>query len=526
MHVTQAVLNHVGAGVRGFRINGERTRMAETESPDSTNNLRSGFRLGPWVVLPDRGLLRDGKDERRLEPMVMDVLVALARRQGDVVSKDDLVREVWKGGFAADDTLVVKIRDLRKKLGDDTRNPTYIQTITKIGYRLKMPVTAIGPTREPTRPVYVSPRYVAAAVAVTGIALTAAWVWWPTPPPGPSLTCSPDPYVQSRYSLGQAFIDKRDLGSLQTAEEHFLETSRADPDCGRAYLWLAMTYLLLADYDPAARSDFYDRAVATADEGVRADRSVRREMGIVYGFVHHQYGRWAEAEEAYRVALRQPAIYSEVRHWYSRLLGDTGRLDEAATYAFDAQVRKPNSEILRSQAAAAFLWKDDMSRAREYFETTDAGGSHEHHFAHTLYLIRRNEPGDLDEARVSARRAVALLRADASWVDPVIDAIGNSTDEEAQSAALEMVKAMRRDGAPNYVVLTVLALLNQLDTLVDVAFEAASAEFKSDLAVIFMKEFDELHRDERFPDLLERLGLTEFWGDIDCNWSGSRVVCD
>ena len=65
--------------------------------------LKNGFVVGPWEVLPDRGLLRDGEHEEHLEPLVMDVLVVLASYQGDVVSKDTLIEVVWKPSFEAVD---------------------------------------------------------------------------------------------------------------------------------------------------------------------------------------------------------------------------------------------------------------------------------------------------------------------------------------------------------------------------------------------------------------------------------------
>ena len=49
------------------------------------DTLMRGFQMGPWTVLPERGLLKNGDDEKHIEPLVMDVLVALALRGGDVV---------------------------------------------------------------------------------------------------------------------------------------------------------------------------------------------------------------------------------------------------------------------------------------------------------------------------------------------------------------------------------------------------------------------------------------------------------
>jgi hypothetical protein len=41
-----------------------------------------GFEFGPWSVIPERGLMRDGAEERHIEPLVMDVFVVLASHHG------------------------------------------------------------------------------------------------------------------------------------------------------------------------------------------------------------------------------------------------------------------------------------------------------------------------------------------------------------------------------------------------------------------------------------------------------------
>jgi len=114
--------------------------------------LRKGFLLGQWEVLPDRGLLRDGAKREHVEPLVMRVLVALACQQGEVLSKDDLINDVWDGRAQNDEPLNRCISILRRKLGDDSRDPTYIQNIPRIGYRLMMTVELMdSPEVEPAR---------------------------------------------------------------------------------------------------------------------------------------------------------------------------------------------------------------------------------------------------------------------------------------------------------------------------------------------------------------------------------------
>lgn len=71
-----------------------------------------------------------------LEPRMMEVLIALAERAGEVISAEQLLIEVWHGSFYGDNPVHKTIAQLRRKLGDDSRQPRYIETIRKRGYRL------------------------------------------------------------------------------------------------------------------------------------------------------------------------------------------------------------------------------------------------------------------------------------------------------------------------------------------------------------------------------------------------------
>lgn len=94
------------------------------------------YRLGEWWVEPAANTLTRGTEEIRLEPKVMEVLNSLAERAGEVVSKRELIDEVWHTEYIAENSLTRAIADLRRALGDDARNPSHIQTISKRGYRL------------------------------------------------------------------------------------------------------------------------------------------------------------------------------------------------------------------------------------------------------------------------------------------------------------------------------------------------------------------------------------------------------
>jgi TolB-like protein/DNA-binding winged helix-turn-helix (wHTH) protein/Tfp pilus assembly protein PilF len=99
------------------------------------------FRVGDWHVDPASGrMIRDGK-VIKLEPRVMDVLVYLAGRPGQVVTRDELEAKVWVGRVISYDALTSTVQKLRKAFADDARKPRIIETISKKGYRLVAPVS-------------------------------------------------------------------------------------------------------------------------------------------------------------------------------------------------------------------------------------------------------------------------------------------------------------------------------------------------------------------------------------------------
>ena len=112
--------------------------------------LESGFRLGPWDVRPMLGTLSGPGGTLHLEPKVMNVLVCLAELAGEVVTHDQFIARVWRGRIVSDEVLSRCISLLRTRLGDDPREPRFIQTLPKIGYRLLTPVEPLAaPSAQP-----------------------------------------------------------------------------------------------------------------------------------------------------------------------------------------------------------------------------------------------------------------------------------------------------------------------------------------------------------------------------------------
>lgn len=76
----------------------------------------------------------------RLQPKAAAVLAEMAARRGEPVSRQVLIEACWSGDAGSDEALTQVIAQLRRTLGDDPREPKFIETIAKDGYRLIAPL--------------------------------------------------------------------------------------------------------------------------------------------------------------------------------------------------------------------------------------------------------------------------------------------------------------------------------------------------------------------------------------------------
>ena len=110
-----------------------------TDSPPPPSTFPARFRVGSVLVDSAANEVQQGEVVQRLESRTLAVLVYLAQRAGDVARREELMAEVWRGRIVTDDSLTRAIAQLRQALNDSTA----IETLPKVGYRLKWPVSVV-----------------------------------------------------------------------------------------------------------------------------------------------------------------------------------------------------------------------------------------------------------------------------------------------------------------------------------------------------------------------------------------------
>ena len=135
------------------------------------------LRIGDWFVNPLSGEIARGEERIRLEARTMRLLLCLAENPGEVVSIDSLLSQVWSGVVVTPDSVYQAVAALRRLLGDDAKQPAYIVTVPRLGYRLVAPVEPQLDTHHPApQPARAGSRmYVALAFGVLLIAGAATY---------------------------------------------------------------------------------------------------------------------------------------------------------------------------------------------------------------------------------------------------------------------------------------------------------------------------------------------------------------
>lgn len=117
----------------------------ETRRTALSSALGDKFRVAGWSVDARALEISNGEETRRLEAKIMDLLVCLANRPGEALTREELEAEVWNDVVVGYGSLTAGIIKLRKAFGDDPKQPTIIRTIPKVGYQLIAAVDQILP---------------------------------------------------------------------------------------------------------------------------------------------------------------------------------------------------------------------------------------------------------------------------------------------------------------------------------------------------------------------------------------------
>lgn len=336
------------------------------------------FELGSLRVIPP--LLQvigpDAADHRTLEPRVMQVLVHLARNEGQVVSRQDLLNHCWDGRIVGDNAIHRVMSRLRALAGET--GAFSIETIARVGYRLQtsalpapvdVPVVravagpaGAAPVAVPVVPTPAMPRRMllgaGLGAGVMAAAGAAAWRWWPA--------AAPDGADRLVAKAREALLDGLPPGTAQ-AITYLEQAVASQPGHGAAWGALALALTVQMQQKPDAELPLIaSRAREAAARAIAIDPG-NIEARVAAATIQPNFRHWLENERALLALEARFGRHQAIDAALGWLLCDTGRWRDAVVRFRAALAAEPFHPHNRMVLALGLWGTGDLAEADRIF---------------------------------------------------------------------------------------------------------------------------------------------------------------
>ena len=483
------------------------------------------FTVGALRVDPSIREIECGERREALEPRVMQVLVALARADGRIVTRDELTDWCWGGRIVGEDAINRAIFRLRQVASDIGGGSFAIETITKVGYRLVAPSTSNALRESSRTPPPTTERYdrrtVIGATAAAATGAVAAGLLWQKP-----WQHRPDPEAVELVRRGDLAQRASRPDQTRQAVTYFERAVRVDPKYAAAWGMLALSYTHSLDgFSEAQLAGLPGRIRSAAARALELDPD-NPDAQLALACITPYYRNWAHMEpELRRIRDRYPD------HWLANgrlaiLYYQVGRLLEGAALhtgviAKDPMIPGPYAFAATALSGAGRI-QDADALLREAADRWPANPFIWYaRYDHLLFSGRPASAAALvmdPEARPSG--------AGEQDVQPLLklaQAIEGRQPDLAESAIQHLTQMAQSDIRSAPFPVRIFSLLGR----VDLAFEAMDRYFfdrgsfgtSSPIGPMTRRYTDFLfsggmaavHADRRFPKLTQELGLEAYW---------------
>lgn len=487
------------------------------------------FVIGPLSVdPPTRQVTNDGRS-MTLEPRVMQVLVALARANAAIVTRDELIERCWDGRIVTDDAInrvLSRIRHVAEGIGAGAFK---LETITKVGYRLTVngqrpaATAPAAPARAMSAPL---PRrsLLVGAGAFAALGLTGLGLWERRKP-----AYRPDPEALAYYRRGIAVREAGLLEVYHQADAWFRQAVAIDPEFADA--WGALALQRSFRLDIVSEADLRPLAEQSRSDSKRALEldPDQPEAIAALAMIPTKFHRWGAAEnEMRRVHDSHPGVWM-LDSQLGRLMGDVARWDEAIRLL--RQVSKSHPTIPYPHIALTYVYLGAGRLEEAAAESTRSLARWPNNPGiWPMHIDILGECGRTSEAVAFAadERARPLRReGNVRLFTAMTQALDTRAEDDIgrfRSMVYASVHQDVRIGAFAALKMSALGAVDEAYELLDAYFFrrgrfAANAPPMSDLSrrdtdFLFFPGSRHLRRDPRFHKLIHALGLNAYWDSI------------
>ncbi len=310
------------------------------------------------------------------------------------------------------------------------------------------------------------------------------------------------------YLKGRYYTNKRTEGWIKKGIEYFQQAIDTDPNYALAYAGLADAYAFLASSTGGMPPrDTYPKAKAAAQKALLIDDALA-EAHTSLGFFHLMYDwNFAEAEREFKRAIKLNPGYANAHDGYGFLLKATARSEEAIRASRQAKKLDPLSLFTNVSLGWAYYFARDYERAIEQGrKALELEPNFD--FAYWIVGLALAQQGRMDESISALNRAVLLTGGGLTHEAHLGYAYALSGKREEARQVLADLEEITKEKYVSAYYFAIIHLGLGEQELTFQWLERAFEERAGFLAFIKVEPmFDPLRSDERFSNLLERMGL-------------------
>jgi DNA-binding winged helix-turn-helix (wHTH) protein/Tfp pilus assembly protein PilF len=406
-----------------------------------------------------------------LEPKAHDVLVALVRRAGRLVTRRELLDLVWPESFVNDGILAVHVTSLRKALGDDARQSEYIETVPRSGYRFVGSVTrpAGEPVEAPGR--------------------------WP---------CARRPEAYELFGRGRSHLLAASMNEVPNAVAAFRAATDLDPTYAAAHAGLALACCAQAELRVAPLTDSYREARAAALRALAMDGTCADAQVALGAVLYLSDWNWIGAARSLKRALDLNPNHTEAYLLYGRLLETEGHLDRGLEMKQRALERDPFSPLVHLQISLSYWNQRRYDEAIDWANRTlEIDPRHPHAREHLAAAYLKK--GDLVRYIAENIAHAELHGVPAEALEPLRKAYADGGRAGVLAFVLE--HAGGQNGASDIMLTAFNAEAGRIDAAFHHLRRALDTRDPALVHLAVAPQWDPLRADPRFNQCLAQMGL-------------------
>jgi DNA-binding winged helix-turn-helix (wHTH) protein len=421
------------------------------------------YQFGDFLLeVGERRLSRAGRPIQ-LSPKTYDMLAALLRRTGGLVTKRELLDQVWPEACVEEGILAVHISALRRALNGPAAT-TYIETVSRSGYRFIGPVIK----RDTTQP--------------------------------------PPSEIAELCDRGRAHLRAASMYEVPKALAAFRAAIVLDPAYAPAQAGLALTYCAQAQFRMAPPSEAYADAKSSALRALAIDPLCAAAQAALGAVLFYSEWDWLGAERSLRRAREIDPDQAEAYLLNGQLLEALGKLEPGIAMKQKALELEPASPLVHFSISFSYWNQRRYKETIEWAKRTlalDPSHPHAREFIAGAYM----KQGDFD-----SWLAESVTHAESHGVPAVVlDPLKNAYAKEGRAGVAKLVMQRAAHQPQAFPAIQLAIQYGEIGDL-DSAFQHLERAIDSrDPGLVYLAvgpQWDSLRGDARFVRCLERMGLS------------------